>query len=345
MKNPEQVRKFIKDNMNISGVYAIKNIATDKVYIGSTINLGSRLSKHFADLKKNKHHCATLQDDCNSNRIDCFKVILLEKVENHLDLLLKEVIWKNKVSNKYNITTEIVELPTLTQKELKRFDESWYKDENDCWVWVAGSRSNGYGWFSIKGRKFSAHRISNLIYKGKMLPDKIILHTCDNKKCVNPDHLAEGSHYSNHLDRRDKGIGNFKITFNDASRIRQLCLHNKDLYAKDLLDLIQKNLNIKLDNKQHLFSILLNKVWKDINWIPMKCKRLSGEDCPWTRINWVIVRDIRNLYNTTNYTLKMLACIVKAKYDIEVGYKFIHKVIKNQRWKDSNYQPSRLNIA
>ena len=49
------------NNFKVSGVYCIKNLKENKVYVGSSANLKKRRKEHLADLLKGKHHCIHLQ--------------------------------------------------------------------------------------------------------------------------------------------------------------------------------------------------------------------------------------------------------------------------------------------
>ena len=44
-----------------AGIYRIRNIATGKAYVGSSIRLRSRFSSHRSDLTRGTHHCQPLQ--------------------------------------------------------------------------------------------------------------------------------------------------------------------------------------------------------------------------------------------------------------------------------------------
>lgn len=76
---------------------------------------------------------------------------------------------------------------------------------NNCWNWTGGTDSSGYGSFGYKGKTIASHRISYELFIGQ-IPDGLhILHKCDNRKCVNPEHLWVGTNNDNVQDRVKKG--------------------------------------------------------------------------------------------------------------------------------------------
>ncbi len=83
----------------------------------------------------------------------------------------------------------------------------WSKVEKspDCWLWKAATAS-GYGTFrGPDGLMIGAHRMSYILAYGA-IPDGLqVLHTCDNKLCVRPDHLFLGTHQDNMDDMLAKG--------------------------------------------------------------------------------------------------------------------------------------------
>jgi hypothetical protein len=75
-----------------------------------------------------------------------------------------------------------------------------------CWNWTAArdKSGHGYGKFQFGGRLEGAHRVSFFLEHGRW-PASCCLHRCDNRQCVRPSHLFEGTVADNHNDMREKG--------------------------------------------------------------------------------------------------------------------------------------------
>jgi hypothetical protein len=78
-----------------------------------------------------------------------------------------------------------------------------------CWLWTRAAHPSGYGAVSYKlfGDEQYAHRWSWILYRGPIPDGAYVLHKCDVKCCVNPDHLFLGSHDDNMADMRAKKRG------------------------------------------------------------------------------------------------------------------------------------------
>lgn len=82
-------------------------------------------------------------------------------------------------------------------KFVLRFFRKFEKCKNGCWEWNAGNFSDGYGCFAYKQKAFRAHTFSYRIHYGLIKEGKQVNHLCNNKKCVNPEHLESGTQYEN----------------------------------------------------------------------------------------------------------------------------------------------------
>lgn len=76
-----------------------------------------------------------------------------------------------------------------------------------CWQWTGYVRPAGYGQVGIPGvrRTIDAHRASWLIHVGPIPEGAYVLHDCDNKRCVRPDHLHLGGHKDNMREAAERG--------------------------------------------------------------------------------------------------------------------------------------------
>lgn len=119
---------------------------------------------------------------------------------------------KNKVGGSARLSVfhymDIILKANPTSKDEIRF---WkHCDKNGgCWIWKRGLSSDGYGKFSFKRNQKTitcrAHRLSFFFTYKRIDSNLLICHICDNKVCVNPNHLFEGTVKDNALDAKAKG--------------------------------------------------------------------------------------------------------------------------------------------
>lgn len=86
----------------------------------------------------------------------------------------------------------------------------WAKvDKQDgCWEWMGAKAGTGYGSIQAGGRgskSLLAHRVSYSLSSGAIPEGLYILHSCDNRSCVNPAHLRAGTNQENIQEAYDKG--------------------------------------------------------------------------------------------------------------------------------------------
>jgi hypothetical protein len=155
--------------------------------------------------------------------------------------------------------------------DLDRFNNKIsYPENTDCWIWTGAKSSGGYGHFGVHTKIVIASRISWELVNGPIPKDKWVLHTCDNRACVNPNHLFLGDRSDNAKDMFAKGRGFnsgrvIKFYQGELDLIRKIHESRKFSYIfigkmfkvhrKIISDIIKYPLNDKRRLNQHPYAI------------------------------------------------------------------------------------------
>ena len=120
-KSRKELNREYKERVKPAGVYQVKNIATGKILLGSSLNLGGPLNRHKFMLKIGSHTNKALQKDWDELGPDQFVFEILEEVKRKDDpsfnlkdeLTLLEMIWLEKLQPfgecGYNVNANIRE--------------------------------------------------------------------------------------------------------------------------------------------------------------------------------------------------------------------------------------------
>lgn len=146
----------------------------------------------------------------------------------------------------------------------------WNKVEKTktCWLWIGAKIGSKYGVIKVNQKNILAHRFSWELHRGEIPEGEgfhgiCVLHSCDNRNCVNPKHLFLGTQKDNMIDkvkkkRQAKGnkIRNSKLSKKDVQLIRKLYFDDRTY---------QRILGEKFGVSQmQISNIVRNKHWKHI---------------------------------------------------------------------------------
>lgn len=93
--------------------------------------------------------------------------------------------------------------------------------KSECWIWL-GAVASGYGYVSSTpwDKAMGAHRVAYFLANGPVFDNILIRHTCDNKLCVNPNHLIPGTKSDNSRDMVERTYNPRKLSDDQVRLIR-----------------------------------------------------------------------------------------------------------------------------
>lgn len=100
-------------------------------------------------------------------------------------------------------------------------DRGYFK--GPCWIWTHTINAQGYGVLANYGKNFRAHRLSYTVTCGPIPKGMFLDHMCNQKACINPDHLSIATPAQN-----TRRIYLRSLTMKDIAEIRALCAETSD---------------------------------------------------------------------------------------------------------------------
>lgn len=133
------------------------------------------------------------------------------------------------------------------------------KDNIECWEWKGGVQSSGYGNFWINGKSYLAHRLAFARFKrkGKAPPTKLVRHKCNNRLCVNPNHLLSGTHKDNFNDAVAVGRSGAAVPKLKPSDIPMIRILSKSWPAEAVAKIFQVS-------KRCIEGVMNGETWKEV---------------------------------------------------------------------------------
>lgn len=129
--------------------------------------------------------------------------------------------------------------------------------DSGCWEWQGFVNASGYGLFRVGAKKSRAHRVCWTLIHSEPAAEQCVLHRCDNRRCVRPEHLFLGSRPDNTADmcakkRQASGERNgvAKLTADAVKEIR-----SSDAPRKAIAQ--QYNISVR-----HVFTLRAGRLWR-----------------------------------------------------------------------------------
>lgn len=217
---------------------------------------------------------------------------------------------------------------------LIRFEKKFYKTVGGCWNWQGATQSIGYGMMGMFDEQNPekpmvmqlAHRLAYQFYIGPIPEGMDVLHHCDNRRCVNPDHLFIGTAQDNVDDMMEKGR-HTKIHLRGEEHARHILswVQVRAIRASTLtIEKLAERYNV---NHTTIHKILTNTTWHDPNYTyisrkPRSKKVNGGTLHPASKLNIEQVREIRSTRTSAYQLAKKFGVSNSTIYDVRNNKKY-----------------------
>ncbi len=134
-----------------------------------------------------------------------------------------------------------------------------YQDDSmidSCWNWRGNKLSKNYVRIKYGKDSYQAHRISYIIFKDLIPYGKIVRHTCDNPRCVNPKHLLLDTQTDNFKDMTKRNRHAHQKLNSEAVKVIKWMLKYRP----------EKTLVSKLANLYNVTPSNISAIKRNISW-------------------------------------------------------------------------------
>jgi hypothetical protein len=156
-------------------------------------------------------------------------------------------------------------------EQLTNFFEKYVEiDYKGCWIWLGSNNGKGYGHLTNPSRRIHvmSHRLSWMFFRGQ-IPDELkVLHKCDNRLCVRPNHLFLGTQLDNMKDciskgRKEVGEDNARSKLTESQVLEIRYLYSEGLSRREIskiFDVLPNQIRLIVKNLRwkHLITLFDN---------------------------------------------------------------------------------------
>jgi len=195
--------------------------------------------------------------------------------------------------------------------------ENRIKKTPTCWVWTGSVNASGYGVFNMWISE-RAHRLSYFLHRGNIPTGMCVCHTCDNRKCVNPDHLFLGTRNDNNKDAARKGRMGRKLTLQDAEEVKRLYANGKR----------QSDIAIQFGISKTMVSLICaGRYWRSRTHADKYVGR-RGCRSHVAKFDAEQVRNVRDKFATGEYSMRALA------REYNVSHSAISRIVNRRSYRE-----------
>jgi len=116
----------------------------------------------------------------------------------------------------------------MTDEDVREYikKNSTTDTKTGCWNWNFSCDKSGYArchlrrYPKVKNYALKVSRVCYLVFYGEIPEDLLVLHHCDNRKCVNPQHLHTGTHQDNMDEMAARGRTRYSREFGNRHAAR-----------------------------------------------------------------------------------------------------------------------------